>query len=78
MLQSTGQTAGTFDLPVVAVRPYGIAVARRALGTWTRLEEVELVKTWFVVGSAAAVTAVGVALPVGMDDIRRFRQMRKM
>jgi hypothetical protein len=36
------------------------------------------VKTWFVVGSAAAVTAVGVALLAGMDDIRRFRQMRKM
>lgn len=43
-----------------------------------RLKEVELVKTWFVVGSAAAVTAVGVALLAGIDDIRRFRRMRKM
>jgi len=39
---------------------------------------VELVKTLFVVGSVAAVTAVGLALLAGTDDIRRFRQMRKM
>ena len=35
-------------------------------------------KTWFVVGSAAAVTAVAAALLVGKDDIRRFWKMRKM
>ena len=35
-------------------------------------------KTWLAVGSVAAVTAVGVALLAGIDDIRRFRQMRKM
>lgn len=35
-------------------------------------------KTWFVVGSAAAVTAVCVALLAGKDDIRRFRRMRSM
>jgi hypothetical protein len=59
--------------------PMGTAVARRALrGHGPGFKEVELVKTWFVVGSAAAVTAVGVALLAGMDDIRRFRQMRKM
>ncbi len=34
--------------------------------------------TWFVVGSAAAVAAVCVALLAGKDDIRRFRQMRDM
>jgi hypothetical protein len=39
---------------------------------------VEPVKTWFVMGAAAAVTAVGVALLAGKDDIRRFRQMRNM
>jgi hypothetical protein len=38
---------------------------------------VELVKTWFIVGSAA-VTAVGVALLAGKDDIRRFWRMRNM
>ena len=36
------------------------------------------VNTWFVVGSAAAVAAVCVALLAGKDDIRRFRQMRNM
>jgi hypothetical protein len=39
---------------------------------------VELVKTWFVLASAAAVTAVGVALLAGKDDIRRFRRMHNM
>ena len=34
--------------------------------------------TWFVVGSAAAVAAVCVALLAGKDDIRRFWQMRNM
>ena len=34
--------------------------------------------TWFVVGSAATVAAVCVALLAGKDDIRRFRQMRDM
>jgi hypothetical protein len=42
------------------------------------LKEVEPVKTWFVVGSAAAVTAAAVALLAGKDDIRRFWQMRNM
>jgi hypothetical protein len=36
------------------------------------------VKTWFAVGSAAAVTAVCVALLAGKDDIRRFWQMHNM
>jgi hypothetical protein len=36
------------------------------------------VKTWFVLGSAAAVIAVGAALLAGKDDIRRFSQMRNM
>jgi hypothetical protein len=36
------------------------------------------VKTWFAVGSAAAVTAVGAALLAGKNDIRRFWQMRNM
>ena len=35
-------------------------------------------KTWFVLGSAAAVTAVGAALLAGKDDIRRFWKMRNM
>ena len=35
-------------------------------------------KKWFALGSAAAVTAVGVALLAGKGDIRRFWQMRKM
>ena len=34
--------------------------------------------TWFVVGSAAVVTAVCVALLAGKDDIHRFWQMRNM
>ena len=34
--------------------------------------------TWFVVGSAAAVTAVAVALLAGKDDIRRFWQIHNM
>lgn len=34
--------------------------------------------TWFVVGSAAVVAAVCVALLAGKDDIRRFRQMHNM
>ncbi len=35
-------------------------------------------KKWFALGSLAAVTAVGVALLAGKDDIRRFLQMRNM
>ena len=35
-------------------------------------------KKWFALGSAAAVTAVGVALLAGKDDIRRFLRMRNM
>lgn len=34
--------------------------------------------TWIVVGSAAVVVAVCVALLAGKDDIRRFRQIHKM
>jgi hypothetical protein len=36
------------------------------------------VKTWFVMGSAAAVAAVCVALLAGKDDIRRFWQIHNM
>jgi len=36
------------------------------------------VNTWLVVGSAAAVAAVCVALLAGKDDIRRFWQIRNM
>jgi Family of unknown function (DUF6893) len=36
---------------------------------------VGLVKKWFVV---AAVTAIGVAVLAGNDDIRRFWRMRNM
>jgi hypothetical protein len=36
------------------------------------------VSTWFVVGSAAVVTVVGVALLAGKDDIRRFWRMHNM
>jgi hypothetical protein len=39
---------------------------------------VELVKTWFIVASTAAVAAVGVALLAGKDDIRRFLRMHNM
>jgi hypothetical protein len=39
------------------------------------LREVEAVKTWLVIGSAAAVTVVCVALLAGKDDIRRFWRM---
>jgi hypothetical protein len=56
----------------------GIAAARRALGAGSELKEVEPVKTWFVLGTAAAATAVGVALLAGKDDIRRFWQMHNM
>jgi hypothetical protein len=35
-------------------------------------------KTWFVLGSAAVVTAVGAVLLAGKDDIRRFWKMRNM
>ena len=35
-------------------------------------------KTWFVLGSAAAVAAVGAAVLTGKDDIRRFWKMRNM
>ena len=35
-------------------------------------------KKWFALGSAVAVTAVGVALLAGKDDIRRIWQMRNM
>ena len=34
--------------------------------------------TWVVVGAAAVVTAVAVALLAGKDDIRRFWQIRNM
>ncbi len=34
--------------------------------------------TWFVVGSAAVVAAVCVALLAGKDDIRRFLQIHNM
>jgi hypothetical protein len=56
----------------------GIAAARRALGAGSELKEVEPVKTWFVLGTAAAATAVGVVLLAGKDDIRRFWQMHNM
>jgi len=36
------------------------------------------VNTWFVVGSAAVVAAVGVALLAGKDDIRRFWKIHTM
>jgi hypothetical protein len=36
------------------------------------------VKKWFALGSAAVVTAAGLALLAGKDDIRRFWQMRSM
>jgi hypothetical protein len=36
------------------------------------------VNTWFVVGSAAVVAAVCVALLAGKDDIRRFWQIHNM
>jgi hypothetical protein len=36
------------------------------------------VNTWFVVGSAAVVTAVCAALLASKDDIRRFWQMHNM
>jgi hypothetical protein len=36
------------------------------------------VNTWFVVGSAAVVTAVCVALLAGKNDIRRFWQIHNM
>jgi hypothetical protein len=39
---------------------------------------VEPVKTWFIAGSAAALTAVGVALLAGKDDIRRLWWMHNM
>ena len=38
----------------------------------------EPVKTWLMLGSATAVTAVGVALLAGKDDIRRFWWMHNM
>jgi hypothetical protein len=41
-------------------------------------EEVREVKKWFVLVSAAAATAVCVALLAGKDDIRRFRRMHSM
>lgn len=55
----------------------------RGRQAWTRdggpeLKEVEPMKTWFVLGSAAAVTVVGAALLAGNDDIRRFWKMRNM
>ena len=44
----------------------------------TGLREVGPVHTWLVVGSAAVIAAVGVALLAGKDDIRRFWQIRNM
>ncbi len=35
-------------------------------------------KTWLVVGSAAAVAVAGAALLAGKDDIRRFWRMHNM
>lgn len=72
------KSAGTFALPILAVHPYRIAGAGRGLGTGSRTKEVVTVKKWFALGSLAAVTAVGVALLAGKDDIRRFLQMRNM
>jgi hypothetical protein len=40
--------------------------------------EVEPMKTWFILGSAAVVTAVSVALLAGKDDIRRLWRMHNM
>lgn len=40
--------------------------------------EVDLVKKCFVMTSAVAVTAVGVAMLAGKDDIRRFWKMHNM
>ena len=39
-------------------------------------KEVRLVKKWFVLGSAAAVTAVCVALLTSKDDVRRSWRKR--
>jgi len=39
---------------------------------------VRLVKKCFVLASAVAATAVGVALLAGKDDIRRFWRMHNM
>jgi hypothetical protein len=39
---------------------------------------VRLVKKCFVLGSAVAATAVGVALLAGRNDIRRFWRMHNM
>jgi hypothetical protein len=36
------------------------------------------VHTWLLVGSAAVVAAVGVALLAGKDDIRRFWRIHNM
>jgi hypothetical protein len=36
------------------------------------------VNTWVVVGSAAVVAAICVALLAGKNDIRRFRQIHNM
>jgi hypothetical protein len=64
----------------LAIHPYRAAVAWRGLGTGPEPEagEVELVKKCFVVASVAAMTAVGVALVAGKDDIRRFLRMHSM
>jgi len=42
------------------------------------IQEVEPVNTWFVVGSAAVVAGVFVALLAGKNDIRRFWQIHNM
>jgi hypothetical protein len=36
------------------------------------------VKTWLILGSAAAVTTVGLAWLAGKDDIRRLWRMHNM
>jgi len=43
-----------------------------------RLKKVRPVNTWVVVGSAAVVAAICVALLAGKNDIRRFRQIHNM
>lgn len=66
----------------MAIHPYCTWDAPRGLGTGLGLldyrQEVGPVNTWVVVGSAAVVTAVAVALLAGKDDIRRFWQIRNM
>ena len=73
--------AGTFVLRTCPVRPYATAAWRRGVvdqGHGPRLEEVKPVKTWLMLGSAAAVTTVGLALLAGKGDIRRLWRMHNM